>query len=106
MTDYIQQHQTPAEMETLLGERLRAHRIHRNLEQATLAERAGVSVRTLRSLESGTGSTLRTLVLVVRALGRQAWLDLIAPTPSINPLMLTRGAAPRQRARKPRVKTS
>lgn len=97
-------HLTPAEIEAELGERLRTLRIHRNLDQATLAARAGISARTLRNLESGAGSSLRTLVLVVRALGREQWLEMIAPVPTINPVMLTRTATPRQRASKPRVK--
>jgi transcriptional regulator with XRE-family HTH domain len=95
---------TPVEMEAALGERLKTLRIHKNLEQATLAERAGISVRTLRNLKNGNGSSLRTLIEVVRALGRQAWFDTIAPVPTINPLMLTRTASPRQRASKPRSK--
>lgn len=106
MTNATQQHRTPAELEVELGERLKTLRIHRNLDQATLAERAGISPRTLRNLENGAGSSLRTLIQVVRALGRESWLDVIAPIPSINPLMLTRAAAPRQRASKPRVKKS
>ena len=100
----IPRHQTAGEMEVGLGEQLRALRIHRNLDQATLAERAGISIRTLRSLEAGCGSSLRTLILVVRALGRESWFDTIAPITSINPLMLTRTASPRQRASKPRSK--
>lgn len=91
-------HLTPDEMEASLGEKLKALRLYRNVAQKTLAERAGVSVRALRSLECGEGSTVETLVRVVRALGRQEWLDSIAPVPSINPLALTRNAQPRQRA--------
>ena len=91
-------------MEVVLGERLKTLRIHKNLEQAALAERAGISVRTLRNLENGSGSSLRTLIEVVRALGRTSWLDMIAPIPTINPLRLTRNASPRQRASKPRSK--
>lgn len=97
-------HQTPEEVEALLGERLKTLRIHLNLDQVTLAERAGINVRTLRNLESGGGSSLRTLIQVVRALGREQWLETIAPVPTINPLMLTRTASPRQRASKPRFK--
>ncbi|GHU06893.1 hypothetical protein FACS1894158_14420 [Betaproteobacteria bacterium] len=93
---------TPEEMETELGEKLRALRLSRNLDQKTLAERAGISVRTLRSLEGGQGSSLKTLVSVLRALGRQSWLDTIAPVATINPLVLTRQAQPRQRASHPR----
>lgn len=93
---------TPDEMETALGEQLKALRLNKNLDQKTLAERADVSVRALRSLEAGHGSTIKTLVRVVRALGRQAWLDTVAPLATINPLTLTRQAQPRQRASRPR----
>lgn len=92
---------TPGEMEAALGEKLRALRLSRNLDQKTLAERAGLSVRALRSLESGQGSTVKTLVGVLRALGRQDWLNTIAPVATINPLTLTREAQPRQRASRP-----
>lgn len=94
--------QTPEEMEAGLGEKLRALRLSKNLDQKTLAERAGLSVRALRNLEAGRGSTIKTLVCVLRALGRQAWLDTIAPVATINPVHLTREAQPRQRASRPR----
>lgn len=97
-------HLTLDEMEAEIGGYLRTYRIHRNIDQATLSKRAGISVRALRNLEAGNGSSLRTLCTVLRALGREAWLDLIAPVPTINPLMLTRQAKPRQRASKPRKK--
>ncbi|KVD73287.1 XRE family transcriptional regulator [Burkholderia ubonensis] len=102
-TSSAQRHLTPQEIEVELGERLKKLRVHRNLVQATLAARAGISVRTLRNLEGGSGSSLSTLIQVVRALGREQWFDTIAPVPTINPLMLTRTAAPRKRASKPRV---
>lgn len=94
--------QTVAEMEVALGERLKTLRIHQNIDQATLASQAGISVRTLRNLEGGAGSSLQTLIRVVRALERESWFDTIAPIASINPLMLTRQALPRQRAGKAR----
>ncbi|WP_217808696.1 helix-turn-helix domain-containing protein, partial [Derxia lacustris] len=90
--------QTPAEMEAAIGERLRALRLSRDLDQQTLAGRAGIGLTALKRLEAGQGSTLHTLVCVLRALGREGWLDTIAPVASINPLTLTRAAAPRQRA--------
>lgn len=95
---------TPDEMEAELGDQLRRLRLSKNLDQKTVAERAGVSVRALRNLESGAGSSIKTLVSVIRVLGRESWLDTIAPIASINPLALTREAAPRQRAssRRPR----
>ena len=94
--------QTVDEIEAELGEHLKTLRIHRNLDQKTIAARAGISVRTLRNLESGSGSSLHTLIQVVRVLGRESWFETIAPVPSINPLMLTRTAMPRQRASTPR----
>ncbi|QZA82244.1 helix-turn-helix domain-containing protein [Deefgea piscis] len=101
----MQMNLTPEEMESELGERLKRLRVNRNLEQATVAERAGISVRALRNLESGNGSSLNTLVRVLRALGKEQWLETIAPIATIDPLMLTRAAIPRQRASKPRTKT-
>ena len=89
---------TPDELEAALGERLKSLRLDRNIDQKTLAERAGISVRALRNLESGQGSSLRSLVSTLRALGREDWLATIAPVASINPLMLGRDAEPRQRA--------
>jgi transcriptional regulator with XRE-family HTH domain len=97
---------TPAEMEALLGGRLKTLRVHRNLDQVTLAARAGISVRALRNLENGSGSSLHTLIVVLRHLGRESWLETIAPVPTINPLMVTRQAKPRQRASKPRRKSA
>ena len=93
---------TSKELEAELGEQLRALRVNRNIDQKTLADRAGISLRALRNLESGAGTTLRTLVSVVRALGRQDWLLRVGPIATINPLMLNRAAQPRQRASRPR----
>lgn len=90
---------TPKEMECKLGEGLRKLRLLKNLEQSTLAEQAGVSVRAIRNLEGGRGSTLATLMRVLKALGRESWLETVAPVPSISPLTMVRRQAIRQRAR-------
>lgn len=95
---------TPAAIAAELGQNLKTLRIHKNLDQATVAARAGISVRSLRNLESGDGSSLHTLISVLRVLGREARLDTIAPVPTINPVMMTRKAEPRQRATRPRRK--
>lgn len=89
---------TLEEMELDLGDKLKRLRLNRNLDQKTLAARAGVSVRALRNLEGGDGSTVRTLLSVVRALGRESWLQTVAPIPTINPLTLTTRATARLRA--------
>ncbi|PLZ00445.1 XRE family transcriptional regulator [Burkholderia sp. WAC0059] len=97
---------TAAEWEVEVGASLRKLRLHRNLDQATVAERAGISVRSLRNLESGNGSSLRTLIEVVRTLGRTSWFETIAPVPTVNPVAMPRGGNARQRASKPREKMS
>ncbi|WP_244142332.1 helix-turn-helix domain-containing protein [Burkholderia vietnamiensis] len=94
--------QTVEEMELDLGEKLKRLRLNKNLDQKTLAARAGVSVRALRNLEGGEGTTVRTLLSVVRALGRESWLQTVAPVPTINPATFTTRAASRLRASSPR----
>jgi transcriptional regulator with XRE-family HTH domain len=91
-------HQTPDELETALGIGVKAVRLDLNIDQHTVAARAGISVGALKNLENGRGSTVRTLVSVLKALDREDWLATIAPTASINPLTHTESAAPRQRA--------
>ena len=95
---------TDEEIEQGIGEKVRALRLQRNLDQATVAERTGISVRALRNLEKGGGSTVRTLLVVMRALGRESWFDAMAPVPTINPLTLPRRSNQRQRATATSVK--
>lgn len=97
---------TITELEVLLGENLQKLRLNRNIDQKTLAARAGISVRALQKLEAGSGTNLTTLLSVVRALDREDWLLNIAPTASINPLTMIRGGSTRQRAGSPRTKKS
>ncbi len=92
--------QTQSELEAALGSSLKALRLDRNVDQKTLAERAGISVRAVKNLEAGSGSSLKSLVAVLRALGREGWLATLAPAATINPLTLTRNARVRQRARR------
>lgn len=89
---------SPAEMEAFVGRELKKLRLHRNTTQQALASQAGVSLGALKSLESGKGCTLKTLVSILKALGRESWIETIAPIPAINPLVMTSDAKPRQRA--------
>jgi transcriptional regulator with XRE-family HTH domain len=89
------------ELEQLLGSRLRELRILRNLDQVSLAERAGVSLNALKHLESGKGARVNSLIKVLRALDRTDWLDTLAPTVSISPMqMLKRQSREPKRARR------
>lgn len=86
-----------------VGAHLRELRLYRNVSQEELADKAGISISTLRKLESGSGGSLRTLVCVLAALGRLEWLNTLAPVPTVNPLSLTkRNAQTRQRASRSR----
>lgn len=91
-------YQTTDELEAGLGAAIKAVRLDLNIDQQTLAARAGISIGALKNLENGRGSTVRTLVATLKALGREDWLTTIAPLASINPLTHTGSASPRQRA--------
>ena len=90
---------TLEEFEANVGEQIKSLRLKQNIDRATLALRAGCSVSALKNLEYGTGSTLRTLVAIVRALGREDWLRNVAPTATISPLNMPKAGHTRQRAR-------
>jgi transcriptional regulator with XRE-family HTH domain len=62
-----------------LGDRLRTARLRREMTQAMLAERVGVSVPTVAKLEDGNPSTsLATTLRVFTALGLQRDIDHLA----------------------------
>jgi transcriptional regulator with XRE-family HTH domain len=91
---------TIEEFEAEVGEQIKSLRLKQNIDRATLALRAGCSVSALKNLESGNGSTLRSLITIVRALGREDWLRNVAPMATISPLSLLKAGHVRQRARK------
>ncbi|NJL24510.1 MAG: helix-turn-helix transcriptional regulator [Calothrix sp. SM1_5_4] len=90
-------------MELLLGEGIKQLRLQKNLDRQTLCDRAGISMNALRHLETGTGATVKTLILTARALDRLDWLAALSPQISINPLHTIRGKPLRERARRPRT---
>lgn len=92
---------TVEELEQRLGDQVRRIRLGRDATVEQTAERAGVSARTVQNLERGRGSTLATLVKVLRALDAEEWLTTLAePDETISPMALLEGgrARPRQRA--------
>jgi transcriptional regulator with XRE-family HTH domain len=99
-------YQTTAEMEIALGASLKALRLDLNIDQQTIAGQAGISIGALKNLENGKGSTVKSLVSVLRALDRTDWLTTIAPVASVNPLSHTQSTTPRRRAAPARVQGS
>jgi transcriptional regulator with XRE-family HTH domain len=89
------------ELEQKLGTRLRTLRLLKNIDQRSLAARAGVSLNALKHLESGKGARVHSLVKVLRALDRADWLETLAPTVSISPMqMLKQGRREPKRVRR------
>jgi transcriptional regulator with XRE-family HTH domain len=94
---------TPTELQVLLGEQIQRLRLSRNLNQHTVAEKAGVSEKSLRNLEAGRGSTVKTLLRTLKALDSLEGINMLAPEATVNPLELLRHAKRRQRVRQPRA---
>ena len=91
---------TPEELQTVLGERIRRLRLNRNLDQRTTAEKAGISEKALRNLEGGRGSTVETLLRVLKALDCLQGIEMLVPEIGVNPLDLLRQPKVQQRARR------
>jgi transcriptional regulator with XRE-family HTH domain len=79
---------TPSELQTLLGERMRRLRKTRGLNQSATAEKAGVSEKAVRNLEGGHGSTIETLLRVLKALDALDGIEMLVPEATVNPMAL------------------
>ena len=90
--------------EAAVGAQFRTLRLSRDLDQTQLAELAGVSLGSVKGLEQGRGSTLKTIVRVARALGSEDWLRGLAPRPTVSPIDVLRSSRtqPRRRVYRPR----
>jgi transcriptional regulator with XRE-family HTH domain len=96
---------TTSEWEKRLGVDVRRLRVARGLTQVDLAQRANVSISTIRYLEAGRGSSLATLIRVAKVLERSAWLASFAPVaPSVSPMELLRDQNRRAAAERSRVR--
>ena len=83
------------------GRRLAQIRLGRNLSQAELAAKAGVSKRSLERLESGSGSLrLNVFFLVCGALGLIPGFETLLPEPQMSPQDILAAHEPPKRARK------
>jgi transcriptional regulator with XRE-family HTH domain len=96
---------TTGEWEARIGEQFRALRIQHGLDQETVAAMASVSRGAVRSLETGAGSSLASIIKIARALDRTDWLDMLDDTGGeVSPMVLLRQQRreekPRQRSRR------
>lgn len=94
---------TPAEIQSALGQRLRALRLRRNLSQGYVAQKTGLSRSAIVNLEHGKNPSLVTLISVLSALGEAGSLDAIAPNQEgPSPIEVFNKVPERQRAGRPR----
>ncbi len=66
--------------------RVEATRLARNITRAELAQRSGVSIRTLARLEAGQSVSLNNFVRVLKALDLTDNLAYLLPDPSVRPI--------------------
>lgn len=78
------------QIEQELGRRLKARRLEMNLSQTEVAERCGLSRRTITAIEHGEGSTLATLIALLRGLEALDTLESFLPDPGPSPLALAK----------------
>ena len=93
------QFRSPLELQTELGRRIRQLRLSRNIDQRTVAEKAGVARAAVQNLEAGRGSSVQTLLRVLKAMNYTEGIEMLAPQPTVNPLALLKTKTPPQRAR-------
>jgi transcriptional regulator with XRE-family HTH domain len=86
------------EWEATLGRQLRDLRLRQNVDQRLLAEQAGVALNVVKNLEAGKGATVKSLIKVLRTLGRADWIESLAPLVSISPMQMLKTKPSRQRA--------
>ncbi len=79
---------TDPQIEQELGKRLKNRRVDRNLSQSTVAQKSGLSRRTITAVENGEGTSLRTLIALLRALDSLDTLDGFLPDPGISPVAM------------------
>jgi transcriptional regulator with XRE-family HTH domain len=94
---------TNLQIEQELGHRLKQRRLELNLNQTEVAEKSGLGRRTITAIENGEGSTLGTLIALLRALQALHHIEQVLPDPGPSPLLLAKlQEEPRKYASKPR----
>jgi len=73
-----------------MGRRIQRLRLDQNLRIEDLAEKSGVSVRTLNRMEAGTGVGIEHWIRVLRGLGRLQALDSFILSPTVSPIQLVK----------------
>lgn len=87
-----------------IGHRLARRRLAANWTQGALADRAGVSKRTVERVEAGESAQLSSWIRILRVLELVEGLDLLVPEAGPGPMeLLKRRGKERRRARGKRI---
>jgi len=95
--------ETVEELEGRVGAQVRARRLRSNRTVQDVAAEAGIAAETVQNLEHGRGSSVSTLIKVLRALDSESWLDTLSPVEPVSPIAVleaSRRRTGRQRARR------
>lgn len=85
----------------LLGERVKAYRIEYPMTQKELADKSGVSIRSIQNFEHGEDIQLSNLIKITKALGLGDNLLMLVPDVSKKPSMYLEQTKKKFRVRKP-----
>ena len=92
-------------IEEEIGSRIKSLRLRKNITQKTLSELTALSYATIQRLEYGSGSSLSTLIAVLRELASLDEIGNFIPPISVSPLQLAKmQGRKRQRASGKRLK--
>lgn len=94
---------TAVQLAATFGERLKTERLNRNLSQAALAERAGVSRNTVARFEAGHGGALDSVARLALALPINDLIAALATPPARRPEAEDRERARAASLREPRA---
>lgn len=84
--------ETVEELEGRVGAQVRSRRLSANRTAEDVAAEAGIAARTLQNLERGRGSSVSTLIKVLRALDAESWLETLTPDEPVSPIAVLEAA--------------
>ena len=94
---------TVPEIQRLLGDRLKALRLQAGLKRTTLADRSGMSARTLQRFEDTSEVSLKNLLRLAHALGRLPEFGELLEPPAARTLAELDAKATRSTPRRGRI---
>lgn len=77
-------------IELEIGKRIKGHRLKRNITQLELANKTGLSRVSISKIERGKGSTLSSLIEILRMLDLLQNIERLIPEIEISPIELIR----------------